>query len=227
MSRNKKSIVMQLHRLIDEQIQIGKPKIKMQGQLIEGIHSLKTLDAYRTVASDLGAYCKSNGIKEVKDIDKRAVMDYMDKYRGSSAYTVAVKVSAINKILQPEERYTPRSLGFNERRSYKTIKNNRGDAPRSSTAHLARNQDMIELIQCCGARRKVAEKITPASAVFGNSGMVIGFEVKGDKGGKNHMQMVLPSCRSSVTSWVRSRISEGRANEPLATPADKNCPLHR
>ena len=138
MGRKNKNITIQLNNRINELLRIGEKKVKVNG-VAEGIHSVKTAEQYRKTALRLSKVCKEMGIKNIGDIDKSVVARYMEAYRDASSWTVSRELAAISKIRS--ETITPKELGFTQRRTYTSVKNNRGELPKSSTANKPENQD--------------------------------------------------------------------------------------
>ena len=82
MSRNKTNIKMQLNKKLDEKPCIGEKKIDANRDTrngynsarYEGIHSIKTADTYRRTINTFGDFCKTIGLKDVKQITEEAPM---------------------------------------------------------------------------------------------------------------------------------------------------------
>ena len=74
------------------------------------------------------------GVKRIEDIDKSVVARYMEAYRNASPWTISRELAAISKIR--DETITPKELGFTQRRTYTSVKNNRGELPRTSDANF-------------------------------------------------------------------------------------------
>ena len=138
MGRKNKNITIQLNRRIDELLRIGEKKAKVNGR-VDGIHSVQTAESYRGTANLIGEVCKSMGVRNIEDIDKGVIERYMEDYRNASALTVSREIAAANKLLGTS--YTPRDFGFTQRRTYTSVKNNRGEFPRTSDANKPENQD--------------------------------------------------------------------------------------
>ena len=224
MGRNRKNITIQLNRRIDELLRIGEKKVKVNGR-VDTIHSIKTADSYRGMANRLSEVCKSMGVKSIDDIDKDVVSKYMDSYRNASAWTVSRELSATNKILSTN--YTPSDFGFTQRRTYTSVKNNRGDLPPSSTAHKPENQDGLYFASVTGCRRSSITRVTANDAVRNANGQIIGFHFC-EKGARERTSLVLPSERQNLTYWVDNKLKGGHSpNAPIVDYISNNAGCHR
>jgi hypothetical protein len=170
------------------------------------------------------------GIKNIEDIDKSVVARYMESYRDASAWTVSRELAAISKIRG--ETITPKELGFTQRRTYTSVKNNRGDLPPSSTANKPENQDALYLASVCGCRRSSLDPSSPTAvtandAIRNEQGQIYAFRLL-EKGGRERISLVLPSEQGSLTRWVDSKLKGGHsADDPLIDYISKNAPCHR
>ena len=224
MGRKQKNITIQLNRRIDELLRIGEKKIKVNRR-VDGIHSIKTADSYRGTANRLAEVCKSMGVKSIDDIDKDVVAKYMDSYRNASAWTVSRELSATNKLLSTN--YTPCDFGFTQRRTYTSVKNNRGDLSKSSTAHKPENQDGLYFASATGCRRSSITRVTANDAVRSANGLIIGFNFC-EKGGRCRTAPVLLSERQNLTYWVDSKLKGGHSpSAPLIDYISPNAGCHR
>ena len=224
MGRNRKNITIQLNRRIDELLRIGEKKVKVNGR-VATINSVKTADSYRGTANRLSEVCKSIGVKNIDDIDKDVVSKYMDSYRNASAWTVSRELSAVNKILSTN--YTPNDFEFTQRRTYTSVKNNRGDLPQSSTATKPENQDGLYFASVTGCRRSSITRVTANDAVRNANGQIIGFNFC-EKGGRCRTSPVLLSERQNLTYWVDSKLKGGHsADAPLIDYISRNAGCHR
>ena len=224
MGRNRKNITIQLNKRIDALLRIGEKKVKVGGR-VDGIHSVKTADSYRGTAQRLSLVCKGLGVRNIEDIDKSVIERYMDDYRNASAWTVSRELSATNKILGTS--YTPSDFGFTQRRTYTSVKNNRGDLPQSSTADKPENQDGLYFASVTGCRRSSITTATANDAVRNTNGLIIGFNFC-EKGGRERVSLVLPSERQNLTYWVDSKLKGGHsADAPLIDYISRNAGCHR
>ena len=224
MGRNRKNITIQLNRRVDELLRIGEKKIKVNGR-VDGIHSIKTADSYRGTANRLAEVCKSMGVKSIDDIGKDVVSKYMDSYRNASAWTISRELSATNKLLS--SNYTPSDFGFTQRRTYTSVKNNRGDLSKSSTAHKPENQDGLYFASATGCRRSSITRVTANDAVRSANGLIIGFNFC-EKGGRCRTAPVLLSERQNLTYWVDSKLKGGHSpSAPLIDYISPNAGCHR
>ncbi len=229
MGRNKKNITIQLNKRIDELLRIGEKKVKVNG-VAEGIHSVKTAEQYRNTANRLSSVCKEMGIKNIEDIDKGVVARYMEAYRDASPWTVSRELSAISKIRG--ETITPKDLGFTQRRTYTSVKNNRGQLPKSSSSTNPKNQDALYLASVCGCRRSSLDPSSPTAvtandAVRNEQGQIYAFHLL-EKGGKERVSLVLPSEQRNLTNWVDSKLKSGHSPDaPLISHIDRNLGCHR
>ena len=229
MGRNKKNITIQLNKRIDELLRIGEKKVKVNG-VAEGIHSVKTADQYRKTALRLSSVCKEMGIKNIEDIDKGVVARYMEAYRDASSWTASRELSAISKIRG--ETITPKELGFTQRRTYASVKNNRGQLPKSSSSTNPKNQDALYLASVCGCRRSSLDPCSPTAvtandAIRNEQGQIFAFHLL-EKGGKERVSLVLPSEQRNLTNWVDNKLKSGLSPDaPLISHIDRNLGCHR
>jgi len=222
--RNNKNITIQLNKRIDELLRIGEKKVKVDGR-VAGIHSVQTADSYRGTANRIGEVCKSMGVRNIEDIDKGVIGRYMESYRHASLWSVSREISAANKLLGTS--YTPRDFGFTQRRTYTSVKNNRGDLPQSSTSHKAENQDGLYFASITGCRRSSITTVTANDAVRNEQGLIIGFRFC-EKGGRERVSAVLPSERQNLTLWVDNKLNNGHSPEaPLIDYISRNAGCHR
>ena len=230
MGRKNKNITIQLNNRINELLRIGEKKVKING-VAEGIHSVKTAEQYRKTALRLSSVCKEMGIKNIEDIDKSVVARYMEAYRDASPWTISRELSAISKIRS--ETITPKELGFTQRRTYTSVKNNRGDIlPKSSTASKPENQDALYLASVCGCRRSSLDPSSPTAvtandAIRNEHGQIYAFHLV-EKGAKHRVSLVLPSERGNLTRWVDGKLKDGHSPDaPLINHIDRNLGSHR
>ena len=224
MGRKNKNITIQLNRRIDELLRIGEKKVKVNGR-VATINSVQTADSYRGTANRLGEVCKSMGVRNIEDIDKGVIERYMESYRHASAWTVSREIAAANKLLGTS--YTPRDFGFTQRRTYTSVKNNRGDLPSSSTANKPENQDGLYLAFVTGCRRSSITTVTANDAVRDEHGKIYAFNWC-EKGGRCRTSLVLPSEQGNLTRWVDSKLKGGHSPDaPLVDYISKNAPCHR
>ena len=224
MGRKNKNITIQLNRRIDELLRIGEKKVKVGGR-VATINSVQTADSYRGTANRIGEVCKTMGVRNIEDIDKAVIERYMESYRHASAWTVSREIAAANKLLGTS--YTPRDFGFTQRRTYTSVKNNRGDLPSSSTANKPENQDGLYLASVTGCRRSSITTVTANDAVRDEHGKIYAFHFC-EKGGRERISLVLPSEQGNLTRWVDSKLKGGHSSDaPLIDYISKNAPCHR
>jgi hypothetical protein len=222
--RKNKNITIQLNRRIDELLRIGEKKVKVNGR-VATINSVQTADSYRGTANRLGEVCKSMGVRNIEDIDKGVIERYMESYRNASAWTVSREVAAANKLLGTS--YTPRDFGFTQRRTYTSVKNNRGELPKSSDANNPKNQDGLYLAAVTGCRRSSITTVTANDAIRDDHGKIYAFHFC-EKGGRERISLVLPSEQGNLTRWVDSKLKGGHSPDaPLVDYISKNAPCHR
>jgi hypothetical protein len=222
--RKNKNITIQLNRRIDELLRIGEKKVKVNGR-VATINSVQTADSYRGTANRLGEVCKSMGVRNIEDIDKGVIECYMEYYHNASAWTVSREVAAANKLLGTS--YTPRDFGFTQRRTYASVKNNRGELPKSSDANNPKNQDGLYFAAVTGCRRSSITTVTANDAIRDEHGKIYAFHFC-EKGGRERISLVLPSEQVSLTRLVDSKLKGGHsADAPLIDYISKNAPCHR
>ena len=224
MGRKNKNITIQLNRRIDELLRIGEKKVKVNGR-VATINSVQTADSYRGTANRLGEVCKSMGVRNIEDIDKGVIERYMESYRNASMWSVSREVAAANKLLGTS--YTPRDFGFTQRRTYTSVKNNRGELPKSSDANKPENQDGLYLASVTGCRRSSITTVTANDAVRDEHGKIYAFNWC-EKGGRCRTSLVLPSEQGNLTRWVDSKLKGGHSPDaPLVDYISRNAPCHR
>ena len=224
MGRKNKNITIQLNRRIDELLRIGEKKVKVNGR-VATINSVQTAESYRGTANRIGEVCKSMGVRNIEDIDKGVIERYMESYRNASAWTVSREVAAANRLLGTS--YTPRDFGFTQRRTYTSVKNNRGELPKTSDANNPKNQDGLYLAAVTGCRRSSITTVTANDAIRDEHGKIYAFHFC-EKGGRERISLVLPSEQGSLTRWVDSKLKGGHsADAPLIDYISKNAPCHR
>jgi hypothetical protein len=229
MSRNKSNIKMQLHKRIDELLRIGQKKVKetrgtphFNPNRSEGIHSIKTAETYRQVINIFAEYCKTQGIKDVAQIDSNIIGSFVGTRSNLSPWTLSKDLAAINKVLDPH--YTPKDFGIQER-SHNQIINNRRVHTDNSTAGAERNQTALWFARATGCRRSSILTVTAEKAIRNEDGTVIGFQFR-EKGGRERNAIVLPSERQAMTNYVNARITESGENCRLVDSCDRNCNPH-
>ena len=224
MGRNNKNITIQLNRRIDELLRIGEKKVKVNGR-VATINSVQTANSYRGTANRIGEVCKAMGVRNIEDIDKDVIERYMESYRHASSWTVSREIAAANKLLGTS--YTPRDFGFTQRRTYTSVKNNRGELPKSSDVNNPKNQDGLYFASITGCRRSSITTVTANDAIRDEHGKIYAFHFC-EKGGRERISLVLPSEQGSLTRWVDSKLKGGHsADAPLIDYISKNAPCHR
>ena len=230
MGRNSKNIKIQLNKKLDSLLRIGQKKQKesvgtpnYNPNRSEGIHSIQTADTYRKVINQFGEYCKTQGIREISQIDHQTVASYMEEQKGLSKWTTAKIICGINKVLSTN--YTPADFGIGHR-SQSEIIHNRGFLRANSTADRESNKDALWFASCTGARRETLMSVTANNAVRNDEGQVIGFHFEHCKGGKDYYALVLPYEREKMTAYVDEKIAIGGDNARLVTYCDKNSNPH-
>ncbi len=224
MGRKNKNITIQLNNRINELLRIGEKKVKVNG-VAEGIHSVKTAEQYRKSALRLSKVCKEMGIKNIEDIDKSVVARYMEAYRDASPWTISRELAAISKIRG--ETITPKELGFTQRRTYTSVKNNRGELQKTNDANNPKNQDGLYLAAVTGCRRSSITTVTANDAVRDEHGKIYAFSWC-EKGGRCRTSVVLMSEQGNLTRWVDSKLKGGHSPDaPLVDYISKKAPCHR
>ena len=224
MGKKNKNITIQLNRRIDELLRIGEKKVKVDGR-VATINSVQTAESYRGTANRIGEVCKVMGVRNIEDIDKGVIERYMESYRHASAWTVSREIAAANKLLGTS--YTPRDFGFTQRRTYTSVKNNRGELPKTSDANKPENQDGLDFASVTGCRRSSITTVTANDAIRDEHGKIYAFHFC-EKGGRERISLVLPPEQGSLTRWVDSKLKGGHsADAPLIDYISKNAPCHR
>lgn len=230
MGRNHKNIKIQLNQRLDSLLRIGQKKQKEKvgspnynPNRSEGVHSIETAQTYRKVINDFGSFLKSEDVKDISQIDRQVVANYIETKKGQSKWTTAKICSGLNKVLGTN--YTPADFGIGHR-SQKEVIHNRGILTANSTADRESNQDALWFAGCTGARRETLMSVTASNAIRNDDGQVIGFRFEHCKGGKTYCALVLPSEREKMTSFVDNKIATAGHNANLVTHCDKNCNPH-
>lgn len=170
MPRKSNNLKYELHQKINSLLRIGESKhqakqdykkycqennIKYNPSKTEGIHSIKTTEAYRQTVNEFSGWLKANHkeIRNINQIDKSVAYEYLKHRENSncSAYTISKDMSAINKILD---------LGLNKKdgnlqqRSYKNITRSRDTRAHDSSYNAKNYQNQILLAKAFGVRRE-------------------------------------------------------------------------
>ncbi len=230
MSRHKKNIKIQLNNLLNDQLRIREKKTEdirdtrngYNSARYEGIHSIKTADTYRRTINTFGDFCKSIGLKDVKQITEDTVRQFVDSRRDHSSWTHSKDLAAINKVLGT--CYTPSQFGI-EQRKQENVVHNRRILTANSTADAPRNKEALWFASVTGARRESFSRLKPRHAIRNENGIVIGFELR-EKGGKPRNALVLPTARETVTAFVDKKLSEVGEDGQLIKPCDSNANPH-
>ena len=230
MGRNKQSIKYQLNQRLNSLMRIGEKKEKetpgaadYNPNRTSGVHSLSTLDTYRSVINSFSEHCRDQGIKNISDITKETVESYMLSRKNLSAWTNSKDLSAINKVL--DTRYRPSDFGLAKRETANIV-HNKGILNQNNSSDLARNQVGIWMANCCGARRADLMRMQADHAIRNESGTIIGFHIYGSKNGKDYNVLILPSEREKMTAFVDSKIAIFGENCRLVENLDRNSNPH-
>ena len=230
MGRNKQSIKYQLNQRLNSLMRIGEKKEKetpgaadYNPNRTSGVHSLSTLDTYRSVINSFSEHCRDQGIKNISDITKETVESYMLSRKNLSAWTNSKDLSAINKVL--DTRYRPSDFGLAKRETANIV-HNKGILNQNNSSDLARNQVGIWMANCCGARRADLMRMQADHAIRNESGTIIGFHIYGSKNGKDYNVLILPSEREKMTAFVDSKIAIFGENCRLVENLDRNANPH-
>ena len=230
MGRNKQSIKYQLNQRLNSLMRIGEKKEKEQPGAADynpnrasGVHSLSTLDTYRSVINGFAEHCREQGIKNINDITKETVESYMLSRKNLSAWTNSKCLSAVNKVL--DTRYRPSDFGLAKRETANSV-HNKGLLNQNHSSDLARNQVGIWMANCCGARRADLMRMQADHAIRNENGIIIGFHIYGSKNGKDYNVLILPSEREKMTAFVDSKIAIFGENCRLVENLDRNSNPH-
>ena len=230
MGRNNQSIKYQLNQRLNSLIRIGERKVKEKpgtenynSNRSPGVHSISTLETYRSVINGFADHCKECGIKNINDISKDAVESYVASRKNLSGWTLSKDLSGINKVL--DTRYRPSDFGLGKRESANIV-HNRGILSEKHTTNETRNQVAIWMANCCGARRATLMNMQADHAIRNDNGMVIGFHIYGAKGGKDYNVLILPSEREKMTDFVNSKMAIFGESCKLVETCDKNANPH-
>lgn len=221
MGRKNKNIKIQLNKALDNQLCLGTKKIKNDANpnRAEGIHSAATATTYRSVINTFAEYLKGEGVRNIGDISEAYVRGFLDSRVDKSQWTLSKDLSAINKVLGTQ--YDGKAMGLKGRHA-QSILNNRGFA-KQDTSHLERNAEAIRFVSATGIRRQSIATITPAQAIYGQAGQVVGFRVV-EKGGRERCCVVLESERAWATQLVQDHAAHPES--PMLNAVDKNANPH-
>lgn len=214
MGRKHKNIKIQLNRALDGLLCLGTKKVKNDRRnpnRAEGIHSAATATTYRSTVNTFADYLKGRGVRNLEDISESHVRGFLDSLVDKSQWTLSKNLSAINKVLGTQ--YDGKEMGLTGRHAA-NILNNRGFAKQDSS-NLLRNREALRFVAATGIRRQSIATITPAQAVYGQSGLVVGFRVV-EKGGRPRCCVVL-EAGGPYSSMITQR--NGLWADTLTTPA--------
>ena len=119
-----------------------------------------------------------------------------------------------------------------QRRTYTSVKNNRGQLPKSSSSTNPKNQDALYLASVCGCRRSSLDPSSPTAvtandAIRNEQGQIYAFHLL-EKGGKERYALVLLSEQKNLTNWVDNKLKNGHSPDaPLISHIDRNLGCHR
>lgn len=221
MGRKHKNIKIQLNRALDKLLCLGTKKIKndTNPNRAAGVHSASTATTYRSVINVFAEYLKGEGVRNIEDISEVHVRGFLDSRADKSQWTLSKDLSAVNKVLGTQ--YDGKTMGLKGRHA-QSILNNRGFA-KQDTSHLPRNREALRFVAATGIRRQSIATITPSQAVYGRSGMVVGFRVV-EKGGRERCCVVLEGERQWVTQLVEAH--RDKPGSPMLNGVDKNANPH-
>lgn len=211
MGRNNQSIKYQLNQRLNSLMRIGEKKVKEQPgaedynpNRVSGVHSLSTLDTYRSVINGFADHCREQGIKNINDITKETVESYMLSRKNLSAWTNSKCLSGINKVL--DTRYRPSDFGLAKRETANIV-HNRKILNSNNESDKACNQVAIWMASSCGARRADLMRMQANHAIRTEDGTVIGFHIYGSKNGKDYNVLILPSEREKMTAFIDAKVA--------------------
>ena len=168
MGRKLANIKMQLHKRVDNLLQIGQSRHIAkheyrkyceennvpwkQGQTV-GIHSPAQADSCRRVANGFGDWLKANHkeIKTLDQIDKKVAYDYLRSRENLSAYTVTSDMTNMNKLLRLD--LTKKEGGLREK-NINDITRSRTSAKMDAKYNPSNYKDQIEFSKAFGTRRE-------------------------------------------------------------------------
>lgn len=225
MGRNKKGLKFQLINKLDSLNRIGTSKHDQQvknaalglGYKSEYIHSIRTMELYKDDVSRFVLFLKDNNydFKNISDISRNAVKQYVMSRNDKSAWTSHVSLAAMNKLFNYNLTTAECCL---KTRQVTQIHNNRNETAHRELDKL-RNSEQIKLIQACGCRRSSVTKINYNSCIFNSSGKVESIRCK-EKGGKLNTYYVLPAYQDWLTSKIVTLVAT--PEKSLFTEFDAN-----
>ena len=181
---------------------MGRAKDSLKHQLrttaFSGLTDNDSLRAYRRAIDAFTAWAKSEGIKDITQIDVNIIQAYTDYLQSRpeeyTPATIHAKLAPICKatgVSMKEIRKPKRTAGkiIRGRAETKT-----GRAEKELTD--AKYSRLVTLQRCVGIRRAELAKLTGADLITDRGQVYI--RVRGGKGGKDTLQYVLPKDRETV-----------------------------
>ena len=153
----------------------------------DNIHSHNTYKTYMRETEHFCAWCKANGITEVKDA-AASVPRYLDQMQrdGKSAWTMSTALCGIAKAMNRKTTDFDYKLPSRHRAD---IVRSRGQAERDKHFSPERNQDLIKFAESCGLRRSELEALKGSNLVL--KGEKVYLQVENGKGGKKRLVEVI------------------------------------
>ena len=210
---SKSSLHTQVHTDLQALEGFGRSKHldKALGLTDKYIYSFSTMQTYEKAAHTFVDWCKSpeqwskirdelghtaKTLAELRPYAAAWVKDQMD--RGLSAYTIKMRVSALEKLYQSKlDIETPAT-------SRQEITRSRGEAVRDTHFSLSKNADIITVCQCVGFRRSELQACRSEDLQRMSDGSYT-VEIRG-KGGKIRRAPVVgtPQEVEKAVSWIKS-----------------------
>lgn len=226
MGRNNHSLKFQLMERLDSLQRFGSKKHIQQiqnkklgkGYKSDYIHSIRTMELYRSECIRFLDYLKDNNLKykNINDIPRSVVADYIISRNSLSAWTSHVSLAAMNKIFG--HFFTSSELVLKPRR-VSEIKNNR-NLVSHRTKELERYAHAVYYIRNCGFRRQSVSKICYNNFVFNSStGLAESVNVI-EKGGKTNYYYILPEAAEQITQELE--LYKNKPTVPLFPDFDPN-----
>ena len=189
-------------------------KYELKQKALNGLHSTKTVDTYKTGCEQFADYCKAQGIKSLSDVNREVIQAYeADMHsRGLSPSTIHTRLAPVCKAagLKLSEISKPRRTADQVTRSRTSWKNEQGIRQRESGQYdrVVTAQESIGCRRSELAHLKIENIVRfdhgqPVDWVRDESGHIC-VEITSGKGGKYQLQRVLPDHVSQLRDVVQS-----------------------
>ena len=187
---------------------------------VEGIFSIRTMQAYRQTAREFSQWAAEQGFKNANKITRGTVGIYLQErqQKGMSPSTVSKDMAALNKMYG--YALTKRELNLSVRKKDEFTRS------RKLTDNDKRNfsmyKDQISFAKATGCRRQSVLKVKPSDFLRNARGKVVAVTLT-EKGGKERTAPVLNEYKNWLTAMVNSK---GTPDEPMFKEYDSHIDNH-